>query len=387
MAEGAVTVTMAAAAAALYLALLAFKATLTLYYARRFPRPLAETDLSSAAIVQPILSGDPDLGAALSDNLAAVPEARFLWMVDESDAAGQEITAALMRTHPDHRIERCLCADPAPGINPKLFKLERAAHLVSGGAFVVVDDDTRVTRVGIAALLAGLARDTITTGLPCYLDRGPLPSRLVAQFVNNNAALTYLPLLVFAPPLTINGMTYAVAPSTLASLGGFTPLLGHVADDLAVAERVRATGGTIRQTPFPQFVATSVRDWHHYWRLMHRWFVFATLLLRQQTAAYAMLIGVLHGVPPVLLWLLFVSALAAPGALTLAILVSVVAARAATLVLVQRAITGRSRHAPAVSIAAELLQPVHMLHALCSSRIQWRTRHYTVRAHDDFGTV
>jgi ceramide glucosyltransferase len=380
-------VVMAAVAGALYVTLLAFKAALALYYARRYPTPRVDTDLSPATIVQPILSGDPDLGSALSDNLAALPEARFLWMVDESDAAGQETTATLMRTHPEHRIERCLCADPPQGINPKLFKLERARHMVTGGAFVVVDDDTRVTRVGIAALLAGLTDDTITTGLPCYLDRGALPSRLVAQFVNNNAALTYLPMLVFAPPPTINGMTYALSASTLASIGGFAPLLGHVADDLAVAERVRETGGTIRQTPFPQFVATSVRDWAHYWRLMHRWFVFATLLLRQQTAAFAALIGVLHGVPPLLLWMLVVSALAAPGVLTLGILVSIVTARAATLVVVQRAITGRSRHAAAVSIAAELLQPVHLVHALCSSRIRWRSRHYTVRAHDDFGTI
>jgi ceramide glucosyltransferase len=380
-------VVMAAAAGALYLMLLAFKATLTLSYARRFPRPRADADLSAATIVQPILGGDPDLGAALSDNLAALPEARFLWMVDESDAVGQDVTAALMRTHPHHRIERCLCDDPPPGINPKLFKLERARPMVDAGAFVVVDDDTRVTRAGVAALLAGLARDTITTGLPCYLDRGDLPSRLVAQFVNNNAALTYLPLLVFAPPLTINGMTYAVTPSTLASLGGFAPLLGHVADDLAVAERVRDSGGTIRQTPFPQFVATSVKDWPHYWRLMHRWFVFATLLLRQQTAAYAALIGVLHGIPPVLLWLLIAAGLTVPGMPTLAILLIVITARAATLLLVQRSVTGRGRHAPAVSMAAELLQPVHMVHALCSSRIRWRTRHYTVRAHDDFGTV
>jgi len=387
MAEGAVTVVIAAAAGVLYLALLAFKATLSLYYARRFPRPRADADLSTATIVQPILGGDPDLGAALSDNLASLPEARFLWMVDESDVVGQEVTATLVRTHPDHRIERCLCVDPPPGINPKLFKLERARHMVSDGAFVVVDDDTRVTRVGIAALLAGLAHDTITTGLPCYLDRGDLPSRLVAQFVNNNAALTYLPMLVFAPPPTINGMTYASAASTLSSIGGFAPLLRHVADDLAVAERVRGTGGTIQQTPFPQFVATSVLDWGHYWRLMHRWFVFATLLVRRQTSAYALLIGVLHGVPPALLWMLVISALVAPGVQTLAMLVSVLAARAATLLLVQRAITGRSRHAVVVSIAAELLQPVHMIHALCSSRIRWRSRHYTIRAHDDFGTV
>jgi ceramide glucosyltransferase len=60
--------------------------------------------------------------------------------------------------------------------------------------------------------------------------------------------------------------------------------------------------------------------------------------------------------------------------------------RAVTLIVLQRRLTGRSRHAPVLSLVSELLQPLHMLHALISRRITWRTRRYLVRANDDFGT-
>jgi ceramide glucosyltransferase len=40
-----------------------------------------------------------------------------------------------------------------------------------------------------------------------------------------------------------------------------------------------------------------------------------------------------------------------------------------------------------LSVVSELLQPLHMLHALVSRRIVWRTRRYLVRANDDFRAV
>ena len=64
--------------------------------------------------------------------------------------------------------------------------------------------------------------------------------------------------------------------------------------------------------------------------------------------------------------------------------VCVLALRAATLIAVQLRLTGRSRHSPVLSVVSELLQPLHMLHALVSRRIIWRTRRYLVRANDDF---
>jgi ceramide glucosyltransferase len=405
------------ACAGAYLAILLGKAILAMRYAARYPRPEPRAgqasdgvDLSTAMIVQPILSGDPDLPAALADNLAALPDARFLWLIDDDDREAAATVSTLRDAYPTHRIETIVCAAAADGVNPKLFKLERARlevmrSEVTSGAFVVVDDDTRVTREGVAALLAALGTHTpgptVATGLPCYLrdlDQSPprrrqrgsdLPSRLLAEFVNNNATLTYLPLLVFAGPPTINGMTYAMTPASLDAIGGFAPLLRQLADDLAVARRVIHTGGTICQTPYPQFVTTSVRDLRHYRALMHRWFLFALLLLREQSAGRTLAIILLHGLPPLLLWAVLLSTMMLdPLPLVLPLVaLFVLLLRAATLIAVQRTLTGRIRHSPILSIVSELLQPLHLLHALVSRRIVWRTRRYLVRANDDFRAV
>jgi ceramide glucosyltransferase len=428
----------ATACAGAYLAILLGKAILAMRYAARYPRPQpwsreasSGVDLSAATIVQPILSGDPDLSAALADNLATLPEARFLWLIDDDDEEAAGIVSRLRDAHPAHRIETLVCAAAPDGVNPKLFKLELARSEVTqpnamrseatqsealqseatSCAFVVVDDDTRLTREGLAALLAALGAHThtVATGLPCYLTdldrphRRDLPSRLLAEFVNNNAALTYLPPLAFAEPPTINGMTYAMTPASLDAIGGFTPLLAHLADDLAVARRVIQTGGTIRQTPYPQFVATSVRDLRHYRALMHRWFLFALLLLREQSAGWTLAITLLHGLPPLLLWTLslwtvlpwtalpwttlIAAPVSIPSAVPALVLLFMLLLRAAALITVQRRLTGRSRHSPVLSIVSELLQPLHLLHALVSRRIVWRTRRYLVRANDDFRAV
>jgi ceramide glucosyltransferase len=376
-----------AISAAAYVALLAIKAVLSIAYARRYPAQAAHQDLSPAAIVQPILGGDPDLEAALADNLEALPEARFVWLIDDGDAEADQVTAKMVRDHPAHRIERHVCPATPAGVNPKLFKLERARAVVTDGALVVLDDDTRLTRAGLAGLLAALETHTLATGLPCYLDRGGLPSRLVAQFVNNNAVLTYLPLLWVAAPPTINGMAYAIAPASLAAIGGFAPLWDQLADDLAVARRVLARSGTIAQTPYPQFISTTVRDWPHYRALMHRWFLFALLLLREQRPAWRFVIGVTHGLPPVLLWFALFAAISSPAWPGAAIAVGLLGVRAITLVIVQRTVTGLSRHTPMLSIVVELLQPLHLLHAACWRTIRWRTRRYSVHANDDFRPI
>jgi ceramide glucosyltransferase len=66
--------------------------------------------------------------------------------------------------------------------------------------------------------------------------------------------------------------------------------------------------------------------------------------------------------------------------------------RALVLMVVQQVITGRSRRSislfgQVLSIDSELLQPLHLLHALCQRRIIWRTRRYAVKANDDFQAV
>lgn len=376
---------LAAAIAAAYLLLLALKAALAARYASRFP-PAPPSRGQGVAIAQAILSGDPLLESRLRANAEELHQARFLWLVDTDDAEGRRVCA---------RLEAELAAkilvlevEPAPlGVNPKLWKLQRAKSAFAEENLVILDDDTLLPAASLGALIAGLERAAVTTGLPRYHEDGRWPSRLLCQFVANNAATTYLALADFLPPVTLNGMTWAIRKSSLDAFGLFQPILRCLTDDFAVARQVIAGGGRIEQSPLPQHLETTVEDGGHYLRLMHRWFLFATLLLKQQQAGFAALITLLHGLPPLMLWTALALCAAAASGTSAALAAALLLLRAALLLILQRKIYGARLYVPLFSELSELLQPLHLLHAALWRRIRWRTRHYRVVADDDFRPV
>jgi ceramide glucosyltransferase len=362
-------------AAAAYLALLAGKGVAALRGARRAPaaREPSSAELHTVLVAQPVLSGDPGLAAALADNARELAGASFCWLVDEDDPEGQRVCSSLAADFA--RVDVVLCPPVPDGVNPKLWKLQVALDSAADDTvLLVLDDDTRLPRGGLGALLDGLERATVATGLPTYLPADGPWGRLVEQFVANNAALTYLPL----PPITLNGMTWAARAGALRRLGGFTPVMRSLTDDLAVAGMVRQAGEVIAQTASPQWITTTVPDAASYVRIMHRWFLFATLLLRRQRLPMTTAVTVLHGVPPLLLW---VALLDPPSALL------VLGVRAGVLAAVQRRIHGKVLHRPAASVAAELAQPLHLVHATLRRTIVWRSRRYRVDSETDFRPV
>ncbi|GAA3525463.1 glycosyltransferase [Nocardioides daeguensis] len=391
-------------AAAGYLALQAGKTVAALRAASRAPAAVepADEDVARVVVVQPILSGDPGLEDALRDNLLSLAGARFVWLVDEDDAEGRRVVDRIVRSNGSGdmsaadlpltvrsngsgdsapRIEVRLCPPAPDGVNPKLAKLQPALEdCADDEVFLVLDDDTRLPRTSLGALLGGLDRATLATGLPAYLPGRTPWARLVEQFVDNNAALTYLPMA----PVTINGMCWAMRVADLRAVGGFTPILRNLTDDLAVAGAVQRGGGTICQTASPQWITTTVDSPGHYVRLLHRWMLFADLLLRRQPLGTVAAISVLHGTHPPLLWAVLVGSARArrPGPL-----VALLGGRWLLLQVVHRRVYGRSLHAPLPSLVSELVQPAHLGHGAVQRTIRWRTRIYRVRADDDFSPV
>lgn len=366
------------AAAAAYLGLQGAKAAVTLRNAGRAPAAREPADIGRVVVVQPILSGDPGLEEALRDNLLALDGARFRWLVDEDDAEAQRVVE---RIGPVDGLEVRLCPPAPEGVNPKLAKLQPALDAADDeDVFLVLDDDTRLPRASLGALLGGLDRATLATGLPAYLPGADVWSQLVEQFVDNNAAMTYLTMA----PVTINGMTWAMRVRDLRAIGGFTPLLRHLTDDLAVAGAVLGSGGTICQTASPQWLTTTVDGPGHYTRLMHRWMLFANLLLRRQPVRTVAAISLLHGIHPNLLALVLAGSVRERRLLPL---LAVLGGRALLLRHVQRRVYGRPLHRPGVSLVSELVQPLHLGHGAVQRTIQWRTRTYRVRADDDFEAV
>lgn len=224
----------------------------------------------------------------------------------------------------------------------------------------------------------------LCTALPCYRDDRKFATRLLAQFVNNNAALTYLPLLPAMAPVTINGMCYGVRCDYLRALGGFDRIRNVLTDDLAMAELVRSHGGRIRQSIAMVEVQTTVRDFKHYVQQMHRWYLFALLLFARQSIGLNVVLGLLYAAHPLVLWASIVCAVVNPSATSLLALAALLAFRATAVCLLQKTLTGRVRMRPITSLISELAQPFHFLHALCYRTIRWRKRKYHVRANDTF---
>ncbi len=372
--------------AAGYIFLLLLRANLALSYARTLPARIpAGLPAGSLTIAQPILSGDPLLESRLAANLDALPEQSFLWLIDEDDPEAQRIAGTLAAAHPctDFRIEIC---PPCPDtISPKLWKLRLAAAIAQSPLFCVLDDDTTLPAASAAALAAAADAHSVATGLPCYSDAGDLPSGLLSQFVNNNSVFTYLGTAGLLRPFTLNGMGYVMRREELAEIKNFEPILHELTDDLALATLVLRQGGSIHQSAAPLHVRTGVKSLAHYFQLMHRWHVFTLLLLKRQSLPVQLVIFVLHGLPPVLLVTLFVTTAARPASAP--ILASVLGLRLLVIASVQRKFFGVRLHRAVVSILSELLQPIHLVHALVSRTIRWRSRRYRVRDSHDYSAI
>ncbi len=370
-------------------------------------------------IAQAILSGDPLLESRLEENLNALRGQTFRWLIDETDAEAQRIAKKLQR--PNLHVKLC---PPCPGkTNPKLWKLMAAAQKVTTPFFTVVDDDTTLSKASAAALVEAAKTHTVATGLPCYLSRG-FSSGLLAQFVNNNSIFTYLGTSRLLPPFTLNGMGYVMRTEELERIDHFKPILHELTDDLALATLVLKLGGTIHQSQAPLEVQTGVRNFRHYWQMMHRWYVFTMLLLQRQPVSSQVIIFALHGLPPLLMaamvvlgfaagqlspWIVVMLALFTrnwiwvPGEIigviifvvTLWLVPSLFAFLFFSLLFlrwllinsVQEKFFSRDLHRSFISILSELIQPLHLIHSLCSRTIRWRTRLYKVRDTHDFSEV
>ncbi|WOB49753.1 glycosyltransferase [Xanthomonas hydrangeae] len=371
----------ALALAVAYLAVLMVKTAAVLWVVRgACARPSSDAAATQAevAILQPILGGDAHLQQVLAANLQALPEAHFIWLLDAEDCAAKTVADALVTLYPQRCIERVLVPPAPPGINPKAWKLDYALPHVRAPISLILDDDAQLSNSALAQLLQDLTHADVVTALPYYQDSTTMAGRLLSQFVNNNAALTYLGWLPFAAPLTINGMCYAARTEQLRAWGGFAALLEQLTDDLAFATLVRERGGRLCQSTAPVAMCTAMPDLASYMRQMHRWMLFALILLRRQTVSVRSAIIVSQGLPPLLLLALLLSVCVQPTWLAMACALTTVPLRALLLCLVQWRVTGALRHRALLSVCAECLQPLHLLHAAVVRTIRWRTRRYRV---------
>lgn len=326
----------------------------------------------AVTVLQPILGGDPALVDCLAANLRQDGGARYIWLLDSNDKAGQvaagEALAQAAAAGIKADVHLDIAPPPAPGLNPKTVKLARGLTKVETTFVAVLDDDSMLA-VGALGRAAGLAApNCLVTGLPLYAARGSVWSRLVTGFVNANATLTYLPASRLGLSRTVNGMFTAMRTEDLRRLGGFTAIDREVTDDYALARLFRNGGGSVVQADIPVNIVTSVGNAGHYFSLMRRWMVFARLYLRENISVSLLALVLLPGLLG--LPLLLAAALAGPGAMVAG--VTLMLGKALGLYHLR----GGGRPTDLVfDLMAELLMPLHAITAgLGGNRILWRGR-------------
>lgn len=336
---------------------------------------------SIVTVAQPILSGDPQLGGLLAENLAANPGVPFLWLVDADDPEGLRVCRPLAAAHPQVTL---VVMPPVPqGRNPKTFKLIEAHQRCRTPVLAVLDDDTVLPAGALDAAVAALGEGDLVTGIPCYRPGATVWSRLVAAFVNGNALVTYLPMAELAPPVTINGMFVVMRLETLEQVGGFSAIESALTDDLALAQLFRAAGRTIVQTTVVHPLATTIPDLRSYVRLQRRWMVFAGRLFREQPDLRVL--G-LVAIPSTLPAPAALVALATRSPRAAAWLAATLGLKALSMAVLRGRVLGTPETPATVAaeMAADLLQPWHAAAGIVRPRqIQWRTR--TIRLHSGDG--
>lgn len=327
-----------------------------------------------AVILQPILSGDPDLHGALAANLAHAPTAQFIWLVDEDDIEGQRIARDLCNANTVISLQ----PPPQDGENPKLKKLIAGAPQ-SGATLVVLDDDT-VLKPGGAARLAGRAEAArgLATAIPVW-GRTPrnAAEALVAGFINGQGISTYFAMSALGRNKTINGMAYAIPADILATLGGFSAAGHEVTDDWAVARLVRSGGYLLVQTVEPAEVATSLTGLVDALHLLRRWMLFAHRYMAANADGALLALVVLPGLLPFFGIVLSLAIWPAFAVVWLCVL----AVRAGLHHRLVTAVAGPQVKATILAtVAAELLLPFLSLAALWRrNRLRWRSRNMELR--------
>jgi ceramide glucosyltransferase len=377
--------------AGVYLLLLTIKVVLSLRYAQKIKS--LESDVKSIVsvdsvyglnegvyqyvpddfamtIMQPILSGDSMLETCLRYNLELFQHYSFIWLVDEDDAEG--LTLAKKLADEFSNVTLIYCPPVPQHVNPKVFKLNKGFPHVKTPLLAILDDDTCLSRNSLEVAQRHLKDADVYTGLPYYPLGKNFCSSLLAQFVNDNSALTYLPILNFTQAFSLNGMFYVLRCDRLQQAGGFAAIQHQLTDDYAMAKLIRQHQGKIIQGVTTQGVQSSIENLHHYISVMHRWFLFASLQIAEQQGKVRFLLFVFLILPSVL-WM--ISLIGFGSSLWgLAILLIFLYARFLLLRRLQHQLISKTPSSFVMSFLVECFQPLHMLHALLVKRIKWRKR-------------
>ncbi|MEO9135914.1 MAG: bacteriohopanetetrol glucosamine biosynthesis glycosyltransferase HpnI [Casimicrobiaceae bacterium] len=311
-----------------------------------------------------------DLGSFCDQDYPG-PVQLLLGVQDASDAA-VAVVNRLVIAHPGRDLRLCVNNGPR-GPNPKVANLLGMQEHIRHDVVVIADSDIVVGRDYLTRTVAALAQPGV--GLVTYLYRGSVRGGTWARLSAMAIDYQFLPNVLVGLALGLArpcfGSTIALRRETLAAIGGFDAFLGHLADDQAMGEAVRAAGMSVAIPPLVVGHACSERDAGDLLRHELRW---ARTLRAASPVGYTGLF-ITHPLPFAILGA-GVAGFSMPGA---AVIIVAMACRLVLQVQVDHTLGVRSKSGW-LGPARDLLSFAVYVASFFVDAISWRGHRYDVRA-------
>lgn len=194
--------------------------------------------------LKPLRGADPEMYEAFRSHCRQdYPEFELIFGVSDPNDAAIALVRQLQQEFPERRIELIVAETPL-GANGKVSTLAQMLPLARFDYLIVNDSDIRVEHDYLRKVMEPFASPNV--GMVTCLYRGiaarTLGSRLEALGISTDFAAGVLSARLLQGVKFGLGSTLAFPREVLKKIGGFEPLVDHLADDYELGARIAALG-------------------------------------------------------------------------------------------------------------------------------------------------
>jgi ceramide glucosyltransferase len=253
------------------LAYMTFAVIRTLGFARR-PRPPHAAG-APVTVLKPVCGDEP----LLYENLRSFcdqdyPRFQVVFGVRDPGDPAIAVVERVMRDFPDLDVQLVVDGRVYGG-NHKVSNLANMYPAAKYDVLVIADSDMRVGRGYLATVTAPLSDPAVGLVTCLYVGRptSGIWSTLGAMFINEWFIPSVLVARVWNAVPVCFGSTAALHREVLDKIGGFRPLVDHLADDYVLGRLVAACGLRIALSPYVVEAIVAEPSLRTLWRHELRW--------------------------------------------------------------------------------------------------------------------